>query len=224
MWSQTFDPTDLVRLITLAFLEILLSADNAVVLSLLTRALPTHLRHKALIIGVWSAFLLRAAALFAVSLLISYPWIPLLGALYLIYLAAAYFLKPKKERSIAPVASFWKTVILIELFDLAFAIDSIIAGVAFVTAGYPSSSLIHPKLWIVYIGGMLGLLFIRYAASLFSSLIGKFPHLETSAHLMIGWIGVKLAFSTLFPSLAEPLETFFWAVLALLFARGLLRR
>ena len=222
--SQTFDLTDIPRVAALTFLEIILSADNAVVLGLLVHSLPPVARRKALSIGIFSAFILRAIALLAISILLTHPWLQLLGAAYLVYLAIQHFFKTPKEQLVPTARSFWKTVLLIELFDLAFAIDSIVAGFAFIASGFPSEAPIHPKLWIVYVGGILGLTSIRYAANLFAGLIGKFPRLETSAYLMIGWIGLKLAVSALTPAISSSLEPIFWAILALFFLTGFIKR
>lgn len=93
---------------------------------------------------------------------------------------------------------------------MVFALDSIVAGVAFI-----DSSL--SKLWIVYIGGMIGLLGMRYAADLFSRLIDRFPRLESSAYLMVGWIGVKLGLSTFEWPIPSPI---FWGMIAFLFILG----
>ncbi len=218
MLGQTFDPIDIVRLVTLAFIELLLSSDNAIVLALLAHGLPEKLRKRALFIGLASSFFLRAAALLTVSYLLRYKWLQLLGAAYLIYVAIHHFLKkPKNPHQVLAHPSFWMTVLKIELFDIAFAIDSIIAGIVFISNGQSTSS-IHPKLWIVYAGGMIGLIGIRYAAGLFGSLLQRFPRLETSAYLMVGWIGLKLALSTFHLPYLAPI---FWAGLLVLFLLGL---
>ncbi len=223
MFGQTFEYSDLARLGALAFIEMLLSADNAVVLGLLAHALPEKLRKKALFIGLASAFFLRAAALLAISFLIRYRWLQLIGAAYLIYIAIHHFLKRRSKTILPPSAiGFWKTVLLIELFDVAFAIDSIIAGLVFIASTPSIGAAIHPKLWIVYTGGMIGLIGVRYAADLFSSLLTKFPRLESSAYLMVAWIGAKLALTASVP--IPGLEPVFWAGLILLFAQGLFRR
>lgn len=223
MFEQTFSLSDIPRIFTLAFLELLLSSDNAIVLGLITFSLPQQLRRKALFIGLASSFILRAIALLSVAYLLKYSWIQLIGAAYLFYLSVRHFTK-KKRHPLLPTTShsFWKTVLLIELFDLAFAIDSIVAGVAFINE-IPSTATFHPKLWIVYLGGMLGLMGIRYAAELFSSLLGKFPRLETSAYLIIGWIGLELSASALHftPPYLAPI---FWSVIILLFLFGLTRK
>jgi predicted tellurium resistance membrane protein TerC len=61
---------------------------------------------------------------------------------------------------------------------------------------------------------------MRYGATLFSSLLERFPHLETSAYLLIGWIGIKLGGLALGYPLPPPL---FWTVTALLFLLGFFR-
>jgi YkoY family integral membrane protein len=207
MLEQTFAFSDIPLIFTLAFLEILLSADNAVVLGALTRPLPVPLRRKALYIGIITSFILRAAALILVATLLKSSWFQALGGLYLFYLCIRYLTRPKNPRTIQPVYSFWKIVLFIELIDLIFAIDSIVAGVAFINHDFS-------KLWIVYLGGMIGIVGMRYAASLFSRFMDYFPKLERSAYLMIGWIGIQLGLSPFHLSIPSPI---FWSVIALFF-------
>ena len=223
MLSQTFALSDLFRVALLAFLEVLLSADNAIVLAVLTKELPQRLRAKALYVGFASAFILRAIGILSISFLLDFFWFQLIGALYLLYLSLRHFLK-KRDGSFTPkpIPSFWKTVLVIEFFDLAFAIDSIVAGVAFIGSS-PTEVPLHSKLWIVYLGGMIGALAIRYAAHFFTTLMGKFPKLEHAAYAMIAWIGLKLALTSL--SLTFPyFEPLFWTGLILLFLCGFSKR
>lgn len=221
--QQTFSLSDIPRVAVLAFLELLLSADNAIVLGLISSRLPSGLRNKALYIGFISAWFLRLAALLTVSYFLEFYWLQLAGGLYLLYQSIYHFVKKGgKTSEIAPSPSFWKTIVMIEIFDLVFAVDSIIAGVAFIGPAAPGVA-IHPKLWIVYIGGMIGVFAIRYASRFFSTMIHRFPRLETSAYGMIGWIGLKLGMQSL--SFTFPYyETLFWAVLLLIFALGLTKK
>jgi YkoY family integral membrane protein len=201
---------DIASVVTLAFLEMLLSADNAVVLGVVANSLPVPQRRKALFIGLASAFVIRAAALLLLSVLLDYLWIRYLGAAYLLYLSFRYFVK--RGHSVHPhhSTSFWKTVLLIEALDVAFALDSILAGVAFINAD-------KSKLWIVYVGGMIGLVGMRYAAEVFSRLLDRYPRLERSAYLMVGWIGIELGAS----ATGHPLPHIpFWIAIALLFLLG----
>jgi YkoY family integral membrane protein len=227
MLHQTLDIVDLPRLLTLAFVELSLSADNAIVLALLTHSLNPHLRKKALLIGSLSAFFFRGLAILGVNYLLNYLWIQLIGGAYLIYLSLRYFCSKKGSASLKDLQnfSFWKTVFLIEAFDLAFAVDSILAGMAFIASSQIPGAL-NPKLWIVYFGGMIGLLGIRYAAHWFSELIEKFPGLEMSTYLMVGWIGLKLSYEGAASFLPHKIayEPLFWTILALFFLLGFTAR
>jgi YkoY family integral membrane protein len=87
---------------------------------------------------------------------------------------------------------FWTTVAVIEMTDIAFAIDSILAAIAVV--GSPPAGHVgpHPKLWVVITGGILGVILMRFAAALFIRLLERFPRFETSAYLLVVVIGFKL--------------------------------
>ena len=87
-------------------------------------------------------------------------------------------------------AKFWPTVFVIEMTDIAFAVDSILAAIAMIPAVPPSQT--NPKLWVVIAGGMLGVVLMRFAAVIFIRMLEKFPRLEVSAYLLVIVIGLKL--------------------------------
>jgi YkoY family integral membrane protein len=78
-------------------------------------------------------------------------------------------------------AQFWKVVAQVELMDLAFAVDSILAVVAF-----------SKDFLLVFLGVALGILFIRLLAGSVVALMERFPGLEKVAYALVGWAGVKL--------------------------------
>lgn len=102
----------------------------------------------------------------------------------------------------ASMSHFWWTVLVIELTDIAFAVDSILAAIALV--GSPPKNLppdaFHPKLWVVIAGGFLGVVLMRFAAAIFITLLEKFPRFEMSAYLLVAIIGMKLLLDWLFNS------------------------
>jgi YkoY family integral membrane protein len=90
--------------------------------------------------------------------------------------------------------NFWMTVVVIELTDIAFAVDSILAAIALVgsaPADHPEDAP-HPKLWVVILGGIIGIVLMRVAAAIFIRMLEKFPRFETSAYLLVSVIGIKL--------------------------------
>lgn len=80
---------------------------------------------------------------------------------------------------------FWKTVGVIELTDIAFAVDSILAAIALAGGR-------NEKLWVIITGGILGMVLMRFAAAVFIRLLDKFPRFELAAYLLVVVIGLKL--------------------------------
>jgi YkoY family integral membrane protein len=83
------------------------------------------------------------------------------------------------------MAAFWRTVLVIELTDIAFAVDSILAAMA-LAGSNPA------KLWVVITGGIIGVVLMRFAAAVFIKLLDRFPRFEVSAYLLVVVIGIKL--------------------------------
>jgi YkoY family integral membrane protein len=199
MFGQTFSPGDLATLALLVVLESLLSIDNALVLGVLAQRLAPRLRRKALSCGLIGGIILRLAATAAATLLIRWSILELIGGAYLLWISIRYFAgKPHKPSApaglVQPVhAKLWPTVVGIELMDLAFAVDSILAAVALVgPAPRNSTAEIHPKFWLIAVGGVIGIILMRFAAAGLAGLLERFPRLHRSAYLLILLIGLKL--------------------------------
>lgn len=206
MLDQTFSLIDIPRLLSLTFLEGILSVDNVLALALIIRNLPAHLKKKALFIGIASAIILRAIGILFAAYLIQLFWIQILGGIYLLYLAFSHLIW-KKTSQAAPEKKyvFWKVVILVELTDFAFALDSILAGLSLIGLSFNPPHL-PSKIWVVYFGGIMGIILMRFAAKFIADLINRFPGLEMGAHLIVGWIGLKLLLEAILKA-TQPIYT-----------------
>ncbi|MCP8857271.1 TerC family protein [Latilactobacillus fuchuensis] len=184
---------DWLLILTLVIMECLLSVDNAVVLAAQTQSLPTKIeQEKSLVYGLWGAYVFRFIIIGVGTYLIHLWEIKVLGSIYLMYLVFAYFRKsrhPKlaKEPEKAKISSphrFWRVVASIELMDIVFSIDSVLASLAI------SSNPV-----IVLIGGMIGILCMRGIAQMIAQLMKKIPELNPMAYVLILLIAVKLFLS-----------------------------
>ncbi|WP_051935589.1 TerC family protein [Deinococcus sp. YIM 77859] len=182
---------------TLLLLEGLLSADNALVLAVMVRHLAVNLQRKALAYGIGGAVVLRILGVLLASYVLEYWWLRAFGALYLAYLAISHFVKKGHSEDEAAASArgrgFWATVVLLNLTDLAFSVDSILAGVALIPRDMPPEQ----GLTIVVIGGVIGLILMRFAATIFLKLLNKYPAFDNVAYALVGWIAVKLGIETL---------------------------
>jgi YkoY family integral membrane protein len=209
----------------------------------MVKHLPEEQRKRALFYGLAGAFVFRFGSLFAISFLVDVWQVQAIGALYLIFLAVNHIFKkfaqgrgqeeekPKKRRE----SGFWMTVLKVEIADIAFAVDSILAAVALAVT-LPTTNL--PQIGgmdgghflVIFTGGFVGLVIIRFAATYFVKLLHRRPGLETAAYLVVGWVGVKLGVFTLaHPHIDVIPHSFvesalwkiiFWSVLLLLFIGG----
>jgi YkoY family integral membrane protein len=179
-------PLDALTVGTLAVLEGILSVDNALVLAILVRGLPKAQQKKALTYGIAGAFIFRLIALIFATHLMRFILFKLIGGGYLIYLAMKhlFFFQKEDAHQTRPstATNFWRTVLVVELTDIAFSIDSITTAVA-----------MTDKLLVVWVGGVLGIVFLRFAAGMFVRLLEKLPRLEDLAYQLIFFIGTKLA-------------------------------
>ena len=218
LMGQTFEVYDLALIALLVVLEGALSVDNALVLGLLAKRLPKHQQQKALTYGLIGAFAFRFIAIAAATFLLKWTIFKLLGGAYLLWVAVKHFCfeghddAEKKSVRIGPdghpvlddvtpdatspkrYPRFWPTVFVIELTDIAFAVDSIVAAIGVVgnpPLEHPPEAA-HPKLWVVIIGGFIGVVLMRFAAVLFIKLLDNFPRFELAAYLLVTLIGAKL--------------------------------
>lgn len=170
---------------SLILIEGLLSVDNALAIAAMASHLPGKQKTQALRYGIIGAYLFRGICLFAAAWIISNPWLKIIGAAYLLYLMCSHFVDNADEDAnpSAPIKKhgLFMTIIAIEIMDLSLSVDNVIAAVAF-----------SPKLWIVCTGVFIGILALRFVAGLCIKLIEKFPILEHTAFLLIGYVGCIL--------------------------------
>ncbi|MFN3685131.1 MAG: TerC family protein, partial [Fimbriimonadaceae bacterium] len=191
MFGQTFDPSDLLSVAFLVLLEGLLSADNALVLAILVKHLPKSQQRRALLYGLGGAFVFRLVAILFAAVVLRQWWLQAVGALYLLYLPAKHFHRASQPHALrSGGGGFWQTVAAVELTDIAFALDSVLAGIGFISR--PGKGVDDSKIWVVYFGAVIGIVLLRFAASLFVRLLDRFPKLDHVAYALVGWIGIKL--------------------------------
>ncbi|GER68149.1 membrane protein [Weizmannia acidilactici] len=228
-------------LLVLVGLEGILAADNAVVMAVMVKHLPQKQQKKSLFYGLLGAFIFRFTALFLISFLAGIWQIQAVGAAYLFFIMIHYYMKkrqktePKATAAKSKPASFWMTVLKVELADIAFAIDSMLAAVALAVTLRPAGwftigGIDGGQFIVMFLGGAIGLVLIRFAANQFVRLLKKYPGLEDAAFLIVGWVGVKLLVFTLshpgvglldehFPESAA-WKLVFWTVMLAIVAGG----
>ena len=133
--------------------------------------------------------------------------------MYLAWLSISHFIKKEEEDIqefnkntllVRLFGTFWATVITVEIMDVAFSVDSILAAFA-----------VSSEVWVLLMGGMLGILVMRTVATVFVSLIDRIPELENTAFILIGIIAIKMGLSVFHIEISHYL---FFAILIIAFA------
>ena len=171
---------------TLVILEGLLSADNALVLAVMVKHLPKRERKKALFYGIFGAYFFRFIVIGVGISLIKISWIKIVCGHYLLLIVLQnLFLKNEEGDAVQNrKMGFWRTVLTVELMDITFSFDSVLAAFG-----------VSNQEWVLLIGGILGILMMRGVANLFLALIEKVPEFETTAFILIAIIGIKMILS-----------------------------
>ena len=145
-------------------------------------------RRVAMNIGYIGAYGFRVIALLVAGWIIHNPWIKLAGALYLVWLMCAHFAGQKEAAEDEGEAmnvhhrTFAGTITMIALMDLSLSVDNVVAAIA----------LSPDKLWPVYVGVTIGIISLRLIAGYAVKMIEKFPILEHTAFLLVGYVGLLL--------------------------------
>jgi len=203
----------------LVILEGLLSADNALVLAVMVRHLPPEQQKRALRYGIVGAFVFRLLAVILSTWLLGFWHFKVVGGLYLLYLAISHFMSGQHDSEMGAKSrfgsSFWGTVVSVELADVAFSIDSIVTAVAMA----PQHLGRFWNLGTVWLGGMLGIVAMRFVAGYFIILLNRFKGLAVGAYYLVAWIGLKLVISGFYNAKylpGEMHEAIFWGGMVLI--------
>lgn len=204
-----FDLNFFYIILQVIFLEGILSIDNAAVLGAMVSVLPKKemvpwpgplkflgppvhrllggQRAAALKVGLLGAYLGRGLMLVMASFVIRNHFLKIMGAAYLIKLAFENLGEPEPGEECQAQTrrvdgkGFWNVVIAVELADLAFSLDNVVAVVA-----------LSDNLWIVLFGVFIGIVTMRFAAGLFTLMIAKEPMLKPAAYIVVFNIGAEL--------------------------------
>lgn len=172
----------LIIVIQVIIIDGILSIDNSMALAGIAATLPPQQQHSALRAGILGAYVFRGLMLFLAGLLLTFPYLQLIASGYLLYLVGTHFFKfPQLDFNFKGFSTFWKTVVMIEIADLAFSLDNVAAVVA-----------LSNQIWILILGGCISIFIMRFAAQLFIKLIGWEPLLEDAAFILILAIALEL--------------------------------
>lgn len=174
-----------VAVLQIIAIDILLGGDNAVVIALACRNLPEKQRKMGILWGVAGAITLRVIlTIFAVTLL-SIPYLKIVGAVLLAWIAIKLVLPQDGEdgHDIDASDSLVGAIKTIIIADLVMSLDNVLA-----VAGAAKDS------WALIVFGLLvSIPIIVYCSTLVLKLMDRFPWIIILGGGLLGWIAAGMA-------------------------------
>lgn len=214
--STNFGVDTLLLLPVLIALEAVLSADNAIALAAIAQGLEGEkLQRQALNFGLLIAFILRVALILAAGWVLQFWQFEVLGAAYLLWLVFKHFTAEtdSADHHHGPrFKSLIQAIPIIAFTDLAFSLDSVTTALA-----------LSKDTLVILLGGLIGVVTLRFMAGLFIRWLEEFEHLEDAGFVTVAFVGLRLLVRVVDPNLVPP-EWLMVVLIAVVFAWGFSKR
>lgn len=175
----------------IAWINILLSGDNAVVIALASRSLPERQRKLGIMFGAGAAILLRIGFALIVTELMEIDYLKIFGGLLLLWIAVRLAKgEAEDERSVAAHDRLWRAVLTIAIADATMSLDNVIA-VAAISGG---------QYWLFVFGLALSIPLIVVGSTLIMNLMDRYPIIIWGGAALLGWVAGEMIASD--PALA----------------------
>ena len=173
-----------IALMQIIGVNIVLSGDNAVVIALAARGLPAHQQKRAVAWGSGAAVLMRIVLTLVALELLKLPYLKLIGAGLLLWIALQLLLPEEgEEGSGTAVSSMAAAIKTILIADLVMSLDNVI-GVA---AAAKDNTL------LLILGLAISIPLVIFASRLLLVLMERFPIIITIGAALLGWVAGDMA-------------------------------
>jgi YjbE family integral membrane protein len=164
-WTTVFE---------IILINILLSGDNAIVIALACRKLPRPQRRWGMIIGAGVASVLLILFTGIISILMTLPYLKLLGGCALLWIAFRLLVSDADEHHVEAVDDLWRAVRIVVVADVIMSLDNVIAVAAAARGSYV----------LLGLGLTVSIPIVIFGAALIMALLERFP--------VLVWVGAAL--------------------------------
>jgi YjbE family integral membrane protein len=193
--SNLINSSELFILFQIILIDLVLAADNAIIIGMVSSSFPSEIRKKVLFWGVAGAVVARVIFTLLVAYLLKIPLIKLFGGLILLWVCYRLYQdtiqnKSKEEKG-SKVSkkekTFFGAVVTILIADLSLSLDNVI-GVA---------GAAKDHIGLLIFGLILSIILMATMANLVSKWIKSDPWLAWLGLLAILYVAIDLIYSDL---------------------------
>jgi YjbE family integral membrane protein len=174
-----------IALLQIIMINIVLSGDNAVVIALASRSLPPSQQKKAIVFGSVGAIVMRLGLTFFAVMLLSQPYLKLIGAALLLWIGVGLLKGGEDEGDLKAHSNMAAAIKTIIVADLVMSLDNVI-GVAAAAKG---------NVTLLVVGLVISIPLIIYGSTMILKLMGRFPVIITIGAALLGWVAGEMAVS-----------------------------
>jgi YjbE family integral membrane protein len=182
--------------IELGVLDLLLGADNAVVIALACQPLAPESRKRVLLVGLAGAILLRFGLMVSMSALLVVPALRLAAAAFLLWVAVRLITAPRETGHAALAeasgtsparvpARLWESVLVVIAADAIMSLDNVVALV----------SVAQGNGTLLLLGLLLSIPALMYGSFVMTKMMDEWPVLIVLGAVLLGWIAGQMAVS-----------------------------
>ena len=181
-------------LIQVIFIDLILAADNAIIVGMVASRVPAEMRQKVIMGGIAAAVVMRILFSLVAVQLLAIPGLKLVGGLALFYVCWKLYQEIRESGSAdehdaeaseeSQFTSLRPAIIQIVIADLSMSIDNVIA-IAGVSRDYPA---------ILVFGLVLSVAFMIFAATQIAKLLKKYPWIAWVGLVVIVWVGIQMIY------------------------------
>jgi YjbE family integral membrane protein len=197
-------------LLAIVLIDLVLAGDNAIVIALAARNLPSHLQKKAIVWGTVGAIVVRSVMTVGVVWLLQIPGLMLIGGLGLLWIAYRLIAEDGGNDEHGPVATtFWGAMKTIVIADALMGVDNVlgVAGAA------------HGAMDLVVIGLLISVPIVVFGSSIVLRLVERFPIIIQLGSAVLAFTAAKMIIGEpLLDAVFDPNAVIRWSTYAVCIA------
>ena len=170
--------------IQIIVIDILLGGDNAVVIALACRDLPSQQRLRGILWGTAGAIALRVVLIAFAVMLLNVPFLKFAGGLLLLWIGVRLLAPSHIEHAnVKPADKLIGAIKTIVVADAVMSLDNVVA-----IAGAAETADPRHRIALVIFGLMVSIPLIVWGSQLVLKLLDRYPVIVTLGAALLGWI------------------------------------
>jgi YjbE family integral membrane protein len=185
-------PVFWIELGAIAWINLLVSGDNAVMIALAARSLPERQQRLAVFWGSAAAVALRIALTAFAAALLELPWLKIAGGALLVWIGVKLLVPDQAKSDVPASARLWHAIWTILVADLVMSLDNVLAVAAAANAAAPTPDLAVMKYTLMALGLAISIPIVVFGSVMMLGIMARFPVVIAGGAMLLGWIAGEI--------------------------------